>query len=736
MPSIDFEFRARGAAAVRRDLDSIRASAQRTGQAVAALSQGETRVLLNEIGKRQRARSKEAGDARANEARITSAAKDGARDRTRASEGEADARAKAYAGIVKSTETTERQRTRIVERELRERERAERNAARRTVQEMNMRARDAERAQANLGQRRAAWGATGARVAQQAVGAAIGFAGNMHGQIQDARMQRARAGTGLTDIFRGAGGDAAEMQQWRTRFQREALALGMRYEDLVSDAAAVQTESSFFSRTQSQEAAGLSEQQARAANLESFFRQARTGRDVVGQAGVGQYVRIGGILKELGVDSATTELTQQSLARLGEMGAIELSSISREGMQPIMSRVGQSLGALGPGATAEQRSQAVTQTITRAMAEMEVMRGVAGYNPRNAGQILSSIQPALQNPIVQERLLSNIRSFGGMSREQRRAVENQLFEDDPTRRGQRRLRAGLTDPVGFAVAAGTALRDNPTLLRNMFSGGGPGNPQGLQANWRNLMAGMFTVGDGGETGYQKILRFTREAQGGFSTEELRRRHGLAEADPLTELNRQEEARLSALTENTGAMGRLSNTFAAWAARNPLAATALGMGGGTAASLVAGLGGNVGGRVVGALGSGALGLAGRGALGALSGVGATGLAGTLAGGVGAASGGAIAATVAGGLALGIGAGELLNRTTGIQNALAGTGRNADGSSQDNSTLSILDTGVLREFGGIIADAFRSNPPVVQISPQAAAQAAGVARTQAAADRNKT
>ena len=52
-------------------------------------------------------------------------------------------------------------------------------------------------------------------------------------------------------------------------------------------------------------------------------------------------------------------------------------------------------------------------------------------------------------------------------------------------------------------------------MRNIFAGGGHGNAQGLQANWRNLMAAMFTPGDGGETGYQRISRFTREAGGGF-----------------------------------------------------------------------------------------------------------------------------------------------------------------------------------------------------------------------------
>lgn len=244
MPSIDFEFRARGAAAVRRDLDSIRASAQRTGQAVAALSQGETRTLLNEIGKRQRARSKEAGDARANEARITSAAKDGARDRTRASEGEADARAKAYAGIVKSTETTERQRTQIVDREARRRAALEAREARerqnavnrannnrqRVAQQGNREASDQGRADdrfnrsvVNNGRAVLQWGRRG-----------VEFVGQQ-GDAVRSNIERAR---GLEDIATGISidstGDGSIARDVLAAAQREYERTGIRAEDILA----------------------------------------------------------------------------------------------------------------------------------------------------------------------------------------------------------------------------------------------------------------------------------------------------------------------------------------------------------------------------------------------------------------------------------------------------------------------------------------------------------------------
>jgi len=716
MPTVTFDFRARNADSVRKSMQSVLDGAGRGGaagaQRQAASEQAITRATLREIAVRVRARDKAANDAKRAAEKETAATAREAGKREKASEKETNKKLRAFDQLTREANRMQESMTRAAERGAQRRAAAEERANARVTASNNRRQQGAVNANASARTRSGAlWGGR----AQAAVSATLGVAGDIHGQIQDARQRRAQAGTGITDIFRGAGGGVAEMNATRTRFAAEAEALGMRYEDLVASAAAVQQGSSFFSQTESQRAAGLTAQQSRAANFDNFFRQVRTGRDVVGQAGVGQFVRIGGILQELGLDQRTTNDTQISLARLGEMGAIELSSISKEGMQPIMARVGQSLGALGAGATQEQRSSTIQRTITQAMAEMEVMRGAAGYNPRNAGQIMAALGPALQNPVVQQKMRTNILNAGGVPEAERRRIESTLFEDDPTRRGQRRLRANLSDPVAFAAAAGGALQNNPTLMRNIFAGGGHGNAQGLQANWRNLMAAMFTPGDGGETGYQRISRFTREAGGGFDAAEMTRRQDLAEADPLTALNRQQESHERALTENTGAIGSLSNAFAAWAAQNPLSSTLAG-------AVAPGVAGLVAGRAAGAAGAATVGSVGS----------------TVAGGGAAAAGAGLGSSLGVGAAavVGLGAGDLLNDAIMRSRQT----QNRDGSVQDTNTFSIFNDGLgafVQELRGVASSISGAVSGAVSgANSHAAVQAAGVARADEAARQRRT
>ncbi len=108
--------------------------------------------------------------------------------------------------------------------------------------------------------------------------------------------------------------------------------------------------------------------------------------------------------------------------------------------------------------------------------------------------------------------------------------------------------------------------------------------------------------------------------------------------------------------------------------------------------------------------------------------AIGAAGRGLGAIGAVAGAAVA-----GIEAGHWLGNRIDEATRATQPSDGTRINY-GANQEGPSL--WEGATWRELGEGIANVLRGQPLVATISPQAAAQAAGVTRTQAAADRNRT
>jgi hypothetical protein len=565
------------AADALRGIDAVAARFRRATASMHADAQRASGAQLRSLDQVTQATARSVAQRSQSEARLGAAYRSAAADQARLAEAGARTRVDAERRALGELARLRRQ-------GLAEHERAERAQTRATERERRTRARTVV----------SAVGAVG--------GAALGAAQQLHGQRQAARLSRAQAEVGLGGVFRQAGFGVAEARQVRAQFEAAAVRLGVPLEQLSEAAGRAQTEFSVFSARTPEE---------RTRRTGEFLRTAEMARNVAGGESIGEVTRVAGLLQQIGGSYEQQEATLLRLVRLSELGAVELTQVSREAMTPLMARVGQAQGRLGPRATDAERAAAGRTALVRGMAEMEVGRGMAGYNPRTSGNIMANLAGALQANVVQDRLRHNILNAQGVTRARRTEIEGALFENDPTQRGRRRLRQNLEDPLAFIQRSGEVMQNNRAMFANIFAGSGQGNAQALRQNWREFSGALFTAGEGGETGYQRVGRFMSESAGGIDPADMERRRQLAEADPMTQATRLQEMQRKALADNTSALAGLSDRLNAFAMQNPVAATVAG-------AVLPGLVGAAGRALVGGgLGAGA---AGAGAAGAAGGLG--------------------------------------------------------------------------------------------------------------------
>lgn len=629
MTTVTFNFRTQNAESVRREIQrtldatrqgqrAVQGQSQQAAQRSASAEQAATRAVLTEAAKRTQARQQEVAQVRQQESAVTAAMLAEDRKRTTAHTASQRARLQSFQQYVNAVRQGERQLTR-------EQQQAQR-------------------------QRAATWG----NRASQAASMAMGVGSSLHGQIQDARRQRAQTERTAGLAFYQAGartpGEIQRRMQQASAFAQDS---GMSMDELLSAANAAQTE---FSSLQ-----GNTEGE-RADRFRQLLETARLGRDTGNNPA--EFARLQGMLAQSGFDPAMQRQALLFTAGAAQRGAVEAGSLTREAMGAIMRRMSDATGALGANATTDQRRQAALGAFQEQVAELQVFRGT-GFSVRRSGEALSNLQESLRNSGRQDKILQNIRTRREEARSpaERAALqtlETTLFERDPTRRGNAmRLRESGQNPLGFVAAMSTAFGGNATAITNLLSGTGAGNPMSLLLNQRGLLGALAARNAEGRTGAQRVQELMNPDTA-LTEERVREGAGVFANDSLSNLNREENARMTALTDNTSALVRLSNALAGFQANNPMLSTA---GGTVAAALASG-----GASSLGAAASASS------AAGSLGGVAAAGGAGVLA---------SIAAVLGAGAA-GVVAGDALNQYVEGGNI----GRNANGTDQDQAR-SVLD-----------------------------------------------
>lgn len=663
-------------------LSAMRSDARREATARVALE----RQALAEQGRNHRAAMQvQAAQARAAAAQEARAARDLTRQRQREEAAATRAKMSAEAAAVRLAENSARRQQRAFAQMLREKISAERRAAaeseriqrqQQAIEDRALRARvqnqtrayreearmrqqaASEAARAYQQQERArsrAIGSRGAAIGRgmgQVGSAGVGIASGLHGQMVDARRQVAESQSALYRALVESGASGADAARLSRSAVTQAHQAGIDPSALLGGIARAQTEFSVLGSANERE--NMTAQQRTSSveeSLRNAMRQGITGQRLGGDPG--ETLRLAGMFRQSGFDPGMIDDLLSRTTALAQRGAVEMSAVTSQSMAAIQRRMNQAAEATGPNATTEQRRNAMRNAYIQTFAEQQILRS-RGFTPRAGGNAMAAMNAALMNTRTGEAMITNLQTVSdaanrntpeGQARRRQIAAlmddrsTSGLFEADPERRGQRRLREKYR---GNALTLSEALARaglGATETGNIFGGGGQGNRQALQANWRQLMGAMLATNAEGVSG----ARATRELMEGNLTPDDRRRLENANAnDPMSEYIRREGERLDALTNNTGAMGRLSQSFEAWVARNPVAATVGGGVGSTGASILGGLTLPWVGRGV-ARGASYLWNAGRAALGAVGGGGAAavGAEGASAGAAGAATGGLLA-----------------------------------------------------------------------------------------------
>lgn len=576
-----------------------------------------------------------AGAQRSAQAAMNADARRGAQERTRSASAEARATAATAREAARARERAEREASRAVQAEARkreqiekqsarERERAEKAATRTTEREAKARtraegtwarevdtihrglaaarereerrvtrtaereAKNRERIAAREGRARDATGRRIGSTIGQVGSAAVGYGRQMHGDMQDARRRRAVASDTLGQAVGQAGGDAAEIRQRMARMTAFAAEHGIDVNDLASTALRGQGEFNTLGNRHMTAA-------QRGEQFESFLADAREGANTGGD--MSQHVRLSGMLRGRGFDDATRLRALRFVAGAASEGAVEEGTLTAQALPSLVARMSSAHAENG-----ETQSQAQFRALTQAVAELEVARGF-GNSPTTAGNAMRNVNRALGGDVAQGKIRTNILNASSLTQAQRTTMEAELFEDDPARRGHRRLRSRYQDALALSSRA-TELSGSPDMFANIFAGGGHGNPQALQANWRSLLASFNMRDAEGVTGIERVRRMSNVAETSLSDTDAARLANNRETGDLATLTRSETTRDNALTDNTSAVVGLSASIQNWQTAHPFAAPAAASGGGILATIfgpaiATRVGGFLGGGVAGA-----------------------------------------------------------------------------------------------------------------------------------------
>ncbi len=432
----------------------------------------------------------------------------------------------------------------------------------------------------------------------RAAGAAVFQAGQtMHGAVQDARRTRAENVNTLGAKLSEAGASRGDIEHLYRVAQARVLRHGMRMEDVATAAAQAQTESSVLGnademRSMTPEARRSLLERRVTEQVEAAAAARNMGADP------GEMIRLRGMFAQQGIAGAGIDELLSRTVAMAQRGAIEPGAVTRTAMQPIIARMNGALAAMPANATQEERQRVLQNTYVQEFAQLQVLRS-RGYNPRNAANIDASMAQAFQGNVTAERMRDTLTRAASTATGARRAQlqellgENGLFEADPAARGRMRLRdAYRGNPLAVAAqlsASGLSTTD----AAGIFAGGGRGNPQALQRNWNAMLTALAARDVNGRSGAELVKEIS---QSRLSSGDRGRMADFFENSDLAQLNRNEESRVQALTDNTSALVRMSNRIADWMAAHPAA--------GPVGSAVLGAGGNlVGGLLGGALGGG-------------------------------------------------------------------------------------------------------------------------------------
>lgn len=368
----------------------------------------------------------------------------------------------------------------------------------------------------------------------------------IQGEMQSARGRRATTEHTLNSALYQAHITGREGADARGEVMRFAASRGMDPQALAESIAAAQTQFSVLSGgTAEQRRANLQQQLSLADFAQSTYQDPS------------EVMRVAGMLGQQGVTGQQQRDMLLAMTGMAQAGSIELGDVTRSALGPMMQNVARSVNT---GMTAQQRSAAVQHAVRQSMAEAE-LGAAAGLTPRDSLNALSKMRQSLTSDRTQENLRGRLRGAGP----QGQAALAALFD--------RQGHLTTQNPVEFMSRLTSAFGGDTSRVSNLLAAGGPGAPMILDAQQRRLITAMSSQTQGGETIAQRTQRMLDEG-GQFTEANVAEGRAMVQSEQATQLQRDENARMQALTGNTQAIQSLSNRLASFQAKNPIS-TAIG-----------------------------------------------------------------------------------------------------------------------------------------------------------------
>lgn len=549
-------------AQLRSVLSGLRQDSRTTAEAVS----GDFRKMGSEASKAYRQMAQAAARNRAKiieeEQKITAATSAGADRRKQIAEAEGNYRTSAKRAEEAAVARSEEKVTTVATRESRKR-----------ITQLRQEATDRQRLAREMGRRGEAF-----------VGGAMGVGREIYGAVTGERGRAATIQRSVGNAVYQAGGNLSDVQATTGVVQRFARSRGLDATEVAAALSSAQTEFSVLgnARTSARD---------RNRNLEQFLGAAALGQSTGNN--IGEFTRLAGLFSDSGINGQEQRQMLLYAAGAAQQGAVEVGGVTREGMSAMRSR-------MGAAAARARRSgadpvAAMQQEFRQAFAEVEVARS-SGETTRAGANAMASLTRALSAPVVSDKLRNNIQQYRGINAEQRTQLNTALFENDPQRRGQMRLRTSMQNPLAMVSAFAAAGIDQGTFM-NLTRGGGHGNPLSLLENQRRVVGSLLNTDAEGNSGISRVRRLMDT--GALGEADVRRGEGIFTQDRQAQLNKEQESRSMALTDNTSAVVNLTESLNRTAAENPFVAPVVAAAGGGILSRLGGYAGRALGTVAAA-----------------------------------------------------------------------------------------------------------------------------------------
>lgn len=393
-------------------------------------------------------------------------------------------------------------------------------------------------------------GSTVASTASQAASAA-------HGAIQAPREELASVNDTLGQAFGEGGATQEESAAMSARVLDFAGRRGMDPATLARSLQAAQTQFSVLSGDSPE---------ARRAALVRALRMTLLARDA--QSDPEQLLRLGGALSGVGGTEVQMRLLRSAIG-ITRRGGVELGSLTAEQLGTIQSQMASAASnyrRVNPGASEADTAREMERAFVNTLAQLEVLapRGITGAS---AGNSLRSLSTALHDPRTQGLLLARLRGEFGRNSQQ----VQQLFNFD--RQGHATLREeflGANGAESFGRAITTIAGGDPDRIRALL---GRGTRRGdrqqvLEKNQRTFIAALAGQDSRGRTGWDALVTM-REGAGDVTDADLARTRRIVDASDRTRLNR-EHVQAMVEARRPGQTRELSDQARSFASKNPIA----------------------------------------------------------------------------------------------------------------------------------------------------------------------